>query len=165
MQFDEFAAARLGALLRYATVLTGDGEAARDLVQEALTRAFVHWGRITAAEHPYAYVRMIVTNVYLSSRRRHVWPLSRLGGDAAEDPPAPDPTAGMAVRVDLRRALHALPRAQRAAIVLRYFEGLTDAEIAETLACRPATVRSHIHRGLAALRVNDHLRAEEGATP
>ena len=164
MQFDEFAAARLGALLQYATVLSGDAETARDLVQEALTRAFVHWGRITAAEHPYAYVRMILTNVYVSSRRRRVWPVSRLAGDAIDDPPAPDPSAGAVQRVDLRRALLALPRAQRAAIVLRYLEGLPDTEIAETLACRPATVRSHIHRGLAALRVNDHLRAEEGAT-
>src|SRR5215472_4045562 len=116
MQFDEFAAARLPALLRYATVLTGDPEQARDLVQEALTRAFVHWGRIATAEHPHAYVRTIITHEYVSSRRRRSWPLSRLPAETVDDPgPAEPDLAAIAVtRLDLRRALQALPRTQRA---------------------------------------------------
>lgn len=70
MTFDEFAAARLPALLRYAMVLSGDRELARDLVQEALIKALVRWHRVERADEPYAYVRAIVTNLYLSLLRR-----------------------------------------------------------------------------------------------
>jgi len=161
MRFEEFAAARLPALLRYATVLSGDPELARDLVQEALTRAFVHWGRVSGAEHPYAYVRAILTNEYLSVRRRRTLPTHPL---TWEEPPAEaDHAVDSDRKVDLRRAVLALPPNQRAVIVLRYYEGLRDEEIAETLACRPATVRSHAHRAFAALRLNLHDLAGEGS--
>ncbi|MEU4562674.1 SigE family RNA polymerase sigma factor [Actinoplanes sp. NPDC023936] len=152
MQFEEFAAARLPALLRYAILLSGDREQASDLVQDVLTKALLKWRRIGALEEPYAYVRTMLTNEYLSFlRRRRVptVPLSWTTRDtAAAAEPAPD-------RPDeeVWRLLGGLPRQQRAVIVLRYYEGLSDPEIAEVLRCRPTTVRGYASRALATLRV------------
>jgi len=70
MRFEEFAAARLPSLLRYAVLLSGDGEEARDIVQEVLARALVKWDRIGSVRDPYGYVRRMVTNEFLSLRRR-----------------------------------------------------------------------------------------------
>jgi DNA-directed RNA polymerase specialized sigma24 family protein len=70
MRFEEFVAARSPALLRYATLLAGEPEEARDIVQEVLTRALVKWSRILKTEQPYAYVRRMVTNESLSRHRR-----------------------------------------------------------------------------------------------
>ena len=154
MSFEEFAAARLAALLRYAVLLSGDREEARDIVQEVLARALVKWGRIGSVQDPYGYVRRMVTNEFLSlRRRRRLWTVP-LGPDAVdgasaprapEQPPDPDD--------DLWHLLMRLPRQQRAVIVLRYYESLTDLEIAEVLGCRTGTVRSNASRALATLRV------------
>ena len=69
MTFEEFAAARLPALLRYAAVLTGDPEQARDIVQTVLARAFANWARVSRSERPEAYVHRMVTNEFLNTRR------------------------------------------------------------------------------------------------
>ncbi|AGL19589.1 SigE family RNA polymerase sigma factor [Actinoplanes sp. N902-109] len=148
MEFEEFAAARSPALLRYAMLLSGDREQARDLVQEVLTRALVKWPRITRADDPYAYVRRMVTNEYLSWRRRRRVPTVPLadGFDpAGTERPGHDDS--------LWNLLGGLPRQQRAVLVLRYYEGLGDDEIADVLACRPGTVRGYASRALATLRI------------
>ncbi|MBL7253491.1 SigE family RNA polymerase sigma factor [Paractinoplanes lichenicola] len=153
MSFEEFAAARLASLLRYAVLLSGDREEARDIVQEVLTRALVKWGRIGSVQDPYGYVRRMVTNEFLSlRRRRRLWtvPLGEEvvdGAAAPRAPEAPEPDD------DLWRLLMGLPRQQRAVIVLRYYESLSDLEIAEVLGCRTGTVRSNASRALAALRI------------
>jgi RNA polymerase sigma-70 factor (sigma-E family) len=161
MRFEEFTAARLPALLRYATLLCGDREHARDLVQDVLARALVRWGRIGAVQEPYAYVRRMVTNEFLSWRRRRRFRLVPL--EEAElrgrEPVVPD----HAERDDLRALLGRLPAQQRAVLVLRYYEDLAYDEIAAVLGCRVGTARGYASRGLAALRIELRTAANEEA--
>ena len=158
MEFEEFVAARSPALLRYAMLLAGDREQARDLVQEVLTRALVKWPRIERADEPYAYVRRMLTNEYLSWRRRRRIPTVPLLEDT--DRPAPvAPEHG----TDLWNLLAELPRQQRAVLVLRYYEGLTDDEIAGVLGCRGSTVRAYASRALASLRIE--ITQHQGVLP
>jgi RNA polymerase sigma-70 factor (sigma-E family) len=158
MRFEEFAAARLPALLRYAVLLTGDREQARDVVQDVLTRALVKWERIGALDEPYPYVRRMVTNEHLSWRRRRR--LRTVPLDV--DPPAPgsEPPGD-----EMWQLLATLPRQQRAVLVLRFYEGLPDAEIADVLGCRQSTVRSNASRALATLRVEWTAKTSEGVRP
>jgi RNA polymerase sigma-70 factor (sigma-E family) len=156
MRFEDFAAARLPALLRYAVVLCGDEELARDLVQEALTKALVRWKRIGALDRPDAYVRTMVTNEYLSLRRRKAVRTIALTYEAMDGPRAPaepDHAVSVGALDDMWQRLAGLPAKQRAVLVLRYYEGLDDGEIAETLGCRAGTVRGYASRALATLRV------------
>ena len=150
MSFEDFAAARLPGLLRYAVVLSGDREEGHDVVQEVLARALVKWERIAGLEEPYAYVRRMVTNEFLSARRRRrvrTVPLTDRHDSAAPAPPDPG-------RDDaLWHLVRQLPPRQRAVLVLRYYEELTDSEIADVLGCRAGTVRGYASRALAALRI------------
>jgi RNA polymerase sigma-70 factor (sigma-E family) len=152
VNFDEFVAARMRALLAFATVLTGDRGLAEDLVQEALVRAHRRWSRIVGFHQPEAYVRRIITNGYLSWRRRwsRVVPRADLPERVSD---GPDLATTHADRDALRAELAKLPRRQRAVLVLRYYAGLSDAEIADVLDCAPSTVRSYASRALATLRV------------
>jgi RNA polymerase sigma-70 factor (sigma-E family) len=156
MTFEEFATARLPALMRYAFLLSTDRELARDIVQEVLARAMVRWSRIVRADDPYAYVRTMVTNEYFSLRRRKAVRTIALTYEALDGPRAPahpDPTAVLGDRDELWRHLGALPRQQRAVIVLRYYEDLSDNQIAEVLGCSPGTVRGYAARAMATLRM------------
>jgi RNA polymerase sigma-70 factor (sigma-E family) len=153
MEFEEFAAARSPALLRYATLLSGDREEARDIVQEVLARAMLKWRRIAAAGEPYAYARRMVTNEFLSLLRRRKLsfvPLQERDLDGPGAPVAPNPAGP---DDELWQLLGTLPRQQRAVIVLRYYEGLSDDEIADVLHCRPGTVRGYASRALSILRI------------
>jgi RNA polymerase sigma-70 factor (sigma-E family) len=157
MTFEEYAAARLPALLRYAAVLSGDRDLAQDIVQEVLARAHAQWRRISRLEAPDRYVRRMVTNEFLSWRRRPVR-LVPIGQVAENGRPSgmaeqPDAATVHAEREALLAELARLPRRQQAVLVLRYYEGLSDAEIADVLGCRPGTVRGYASRALAALRV------------
>ena len=154
MQFDEFVAVRLPALLRYAVLLSGDKEHAGDIVQEVLARALPRWRRIAAVDDPYGYVRRMVTNEFLSLlRRRKRLSTVPLDPDAVDGPRAAAAAAAPEADDELWQLLGTLPRQQRAVIVLRYYEGLSDQEIAEVLDCRPGTVRGYASRALATLRV------------
>jgi RNA polymerase sigma-70 factor (sigma-E family) len=152
MTFDEFTAASLASLLRFAVVLTGDRGLAEDVTQEVLVRVHLRWAKIDALDSPQHYVRRMIVNEYLSWRRR--W--SRIVPHA-EPPvqlePAPDHAATYAERDALRTELDKLPRRQRAVLVLRYYAGMSDPEIAELLGCSAGTVRGYASRALAALRV------------
>jgi RNA polymerase sigma-70 factor (sigma-E family) len=153
MTFEEFAAARLPAVLRLAGVLTGDRSLAEDVVQEVLIRANARWQSIARLDRPEAYINKMIVNEYLSWRRRS-WRLVLAGaGTDLHARPTPDPAAGYAERDAIFAELAKLPTRQRTVIVLRYYEGLSDAEIAEVLGCRPGTVRGYASRALAALRV------------
>ena len=148
MRFEDFVAARLPALVRYATLLSGDREDAHDLVQEVLTKALVKWGRIGRIEEPYAYVRTMLTNHFLSlHRRRRLWTVPLAHHHDRPAPAAPEPGD------DLWRLLATLSRQHRAVLVLRYYEGLSDDQIADVLGCRASTVRGYASRALAALRI------------
>jgi RNA polymerase sigma-70 factor (sigma-E family) len=153
MTFEEFTTTRLPALLKFAAVLAGDRALAEDLAQEVLIRAYSRWHKIGGLDHPEFYVRKMILNEFLSWRRRS-WRLVP-SGDApdAPDPAAPDHAFQHAEREALLAELGKLPRQQRAVLVLRYYEGCADAEIAELLGCTPGTVRGYASRALAALRI------------
>nr|WP_157357662.1 SigE family RNA polymerase sigma factor [Amycolatopsis nigrescens] len=152
--FDLFVAERLDRLLRYATALTCDSHLAEDIVQEVLLRAQPRWSRIESLQSPDLYVRRMVTNEYLSWRRRRAakeissehHTLNALGT------PTSDVAVQHAERAAMRALIAKLPRKQRAAILLRYYEDRTDSEIAEVLGCGTGTVRSHLSRALRTLR-------------
>ena len=153
MSFEEVAETGLPRVLRFAGVLTADRDLAEDLVQEVLIRANTRWDRIGAMDRPDLYVRKMIVNEFLSWRRRS-WRLVPAGrGTDVGDRQAQDHAFVHAERAALLAELGKLPRRQRAVLVLRYYEGLSDAEIAEALGCTPGTVRGYVSRALAALRV------------
>jgi len=149
--FEEFAGARLQSLLRYATVLTGDPHLAQDIVQDVLVRVHARWGKVSRYDAPEQYVRRAILNAYISWRRR--WSVRNLVSFGS--PPeqvAPEPVGSEPS--ELWQRLAGLPRRQRAVLALRYYEGFTDAEIAELLGCTTGTVRSHASKALASLRAD-----------
>jgi RNA polymerase sigma-70 factor (sigma-E family) len=153
MTFEEFAAARLPAVLRFAAVLTGDRGLAEDVVQEVLIRAHGRWEAIARLDRPEAYIRKMIVNEYLSWRRRS-WRLVPSGaGTEVDGRLSPDPAAEHAERDALLAELARLPGRQRAVLVLRYYEGLSDTEIADAFGCATGTVRGYASRALAMLRV------------
>lgn len=159
MTFEEFATSRLPGLVRYAVVLTGDSHLAQDVVQEVLARTQLNWRRINRADSPDAYVRRMVVNEYLSWRRSWVTRQVHAAGDALADYAA-NGSAGRDYAQDLADAdamwerLAKLPRKQRAVLVLRYYEQLDDATIAEIMGCAPVTVRSNASKALKTLRLD-----------
>ncbi len=158
--FEEFVLARSGSLLRTALLLTGQNRAeAEDLLQLALERAYRHWARVHAAGDPERYVRRILANAsadrWRRLARRPEQPLP--AGDAG--PSTPDLSAEVAERDFLLRALAQLPPRQRAVMVLRYFDDMTEAEIADVLGCSVGTVKSQVARALARLRDATEPRA------
>ena len=151
MDFEDYVAARGRALERYAFVLSGDPHTAEDLVQTALLKAYRRWRRVSAAEHPDAYVRRIVTTSYLDWRRRR-GNAEEPVGELPDTGSGPDLADGVVRRDELRRALGALTPQQRAVLVLRHYEGYDDAAIAAVLKCGEGTVRTHASRGAERLR-------------
>ncbi|MEU7957623.1 SigE family RNA polymerase sigma factor [Micromonospora humida] len=155
MTFEEYVSSRGPALVRLARLLTGDPHRAEDLTQDVLARAYVHWRRIVRTDRPDVYVRRMLVNANRSWWRRRsnrelvvdgfVERAGRadVGGEAAD-------------RDELWRLIRRLPDRQRAVLVLRYYEDLDDATIAQILDCSPGTVRTH------ALRALTHLRARLG---
>jgi RNA polymerase sigma-70 factor (sigma-E family) len=164
--FERFARAELPRLLRYAVMLTGERDLAQDLVQDVLVKAHGEWARVSAAQHPERYITRMLTHAFLSWRRR--WSVRHIFATAELDERlvADDHTSQHAERDDLWRRLGKLPPRQRAVLVLRYYEGLPDNEIAAILGCASTTVRGYAHRGLAALRLDLTDRStHSSATP
>lgn len=153
MTFEEFAATRLPGVLRFAGVLTADRALAEDVVQEVLIRVHARWNQIGAMDRPELYVRKMIVNEFLSWRRRS-WRLLPAGrGADVGDGISQDHAFIHAERAALLAELGKLPRRQCAVLVLRYYEGLSDTEIAEMLGCTPGTVRGYASRALATLRI------------
>ncbi len=149
--FDQFVAARSTRLLRTAYLLTRDHALAEDLLQTALAKAWFSWGRIERDPEPY--VRKILVNTYVSWWRRK-WN----GEQAHAEPPEPEPVReDVDGRHDLWVAMGRLPRRQRAVIVLRFVEDLTEAETARLLGVATGTVKSQTSKALANLRVDPAL--------
>lgn len=161
MDFDEFLRGQLPALVRFAGVLTADTHLAQDLTQDALVRAHARWGRIGRMDRPDLYLRRMITNGYLSWRRRWAVRSIRPVADAGVLDPAtaPDPAVHLADQDLVSELLGTLSRRQRAVLVLRFYEGRTDEEIAAILGCSAGTVRSHVSRALAGLR--ERVRADQ----
>jgi len=165
--FEEYVISRGDALLRFAYVLSGDRYLAEDLVQEVLARIHGRWHRMAHVEQPDAYLRTAIVRQFLSWRRR------RASGETPTDPmperaSTVDTATRQATRDEMWRLLAALPRKQRAVLVLRFYEDLPDAEIAGVLGCRQTTVRVHASRGLVRLRrllsPSNHLPEPVGGT-
>jgi RNA polymerase sigma-70 factor (sigma-E family) len=149
--YENFVRAQLPRLLRYATMLTGEREQAADLVQDVLVKVYRRWSRISDADHPDRYVLRMVTNGYLSWRHSRSARLIAVG-DVPDEARADDFATDHALREDMWQRLARLPRRQRAVVVLRYYEQLADAEIADLLGCAQATVRAHAYKALTTLR-------------
>lgn len=152
--YAQFCAAELTSLARYAMVLTGDRQSAHDVLADALVKIQLNWSRVATADSPVRYARRVITNVFLSRDRSGA--TRRLGLTATGEPPdapTPDPTGAVDDREMLIGLLGALPRQQRAAVVMRYLLDATDDEIAAGIGCSRATVRSHLSHALASLRV------------
>lgn len=168
-EFRTFMAARWPILVRTAHLLTGDRHLAEDLAQTALEKAAVHWHRVRAADDPDAYVRRVLVNAHLARfRRRRV---AEVFSPDIPEPPAhgdggsgngTDAAARVAARDEVLTALLALPRKQRAVVVMRYWEDLTESQTAALMGCTVGTVRSQAHRALQKLRVSP-LLAESAA--
>src|SRR4051794_2282244 len=151
-EFADFAASRGPALVRLARGLLRDPHQAEDVVQDVLARALVHWGRVSSADDPDAYVRRMVVNACTSWFRRAA--RREFAHDAATLPEraVADPTGDVDERDRVVALLRQLPTKQRAALVLRHYEGLPDAEIARLLGSSEVSVRTNAHRGMATLR-------------
>jgi RNA polymerase sigma-70 factor (sigma-E family) len=159
--FDEVVADGLPGLLRYATVLTGHADQAEDLVQEVLARAFQKWRRISTTDNPTAYLTRMVTNQFLSWRRKFSVRVVTLPLDQIDEIQHPGEVGTIDDRAELRALLSGLPPRQHAALVLRYYLGYPDRESAAMLGCAESTVRSLCSRALATL----HLPEDDTVVP
>jgi RNA polymerase sigma-70 factor (sigma-E family) len=147
-EFAEFVTRWSPALLRVAFLLTSDRGEAEDLLQTALLKTARHWSRLSDREAAYAYVRRVLVTTHTSWRRRrrvHEVFLDHVPDHAVDEPTAIE--AGHALR-----ALEQLPPRMRAVVVLRWYEGLSEAETAQALGCSIGSVKSQASRGLARLR-------------
>jgi RNA polymerase sigma-70 factor (sigma-E family) len=153
--FREFVTARRRALSRTAYLLTGDHSLAEDLLQTSLARTAAHWHRIVDAD-PEAYLRKVMVNERTSRWRRRRYgvevPASAEALAALAPPAGPDTADAVVRRATLAAALAQLPPRQRAVIVLRFFDDLSEAQTAEALGCAIGTVKSQAHQALVRLR-------------
>ena len=152
--FSAFAVSRWPGLVRLAFGLTGDRWMAEDIAQMTLAKAYVAWRRVSRADDPDAYLRRILVNA--SNRRFRRRRVTEQPGDPPETA-VEGPADLVSERAALLAALRQLPPRQRAVVVLRYWEDLTDAQIALALGCSPGTVRSQLSRALAKLRESSAL--------
>jgi RNA polymerase sigma-70 factor (sigma-E family) len=166
-QFEEFMTSRWPGLVRLAYGLTGDRWLAEDLAQTALASAYAAWWRVRRADDPDAYVRRILINASKSRFRRNR--VSEQPKTSAEVPDgvAADPAVAVGERSALLAALSTLPPRQRAVVVLRYWEDLSDEQAGTLLGCSASTVRSQAARALAKLRESAALADTDhgGSTP
>ena len=154
--FDEFVAARSQSLLRTAFLLPRDRAAAEDLLQTALVKSWSAWGRIV--DDPEPYVRRVLINTYTSWWRRK-W-RGEIATSELPEQPVGEHAVGIEDRLMLWDALGRLTRRQRAVIVLRYLEDLSEAETARILGVTVGTVKSQASKALAALRVDPSWSAD-----
>jgi RNA polymerase sigma-70 factor (ECF subfamily) len=148
--FREFVVGRSASYLRVAYLLTGDWGHAEDLLQTALAKVYRAWGRLRDHDNLDAYVRRVLVNTQTTWWRR-AWKAERPTA-ALPEHAAPDAMGASDDRDRIRRALLDLPARQRAAVVLRHYEDLGEAEVARLMGCSVGTVKSQCARGLAKLR-------------
>ncbi|NGY62429.1 SigE family RNA polymerase sigma factor [Lentzea sp. NEAU-D13] len=156
--FEEFVAAASPRLLRMAFLLTRDLGHAEDLLQTALARAWRAWNRVEGDPEPY--VRRIIVTVHATWWRRR-WRGEEPTGELP-DRPGESPQDAVSEREWLWHALGRLPRKQRTVLVLRFYEDLTEAQVAGLLGCSVGTVKSQASKALAKLRLDDTITTFEG---
>jgi RNA polymerase sigma-70 factor (sigma-E family) len=158
--FAEFARVTLPGLVRYGHALTGNPHDAGDLVQTVLEKIGSRWPTIARnADDPLAYTRRAMANAHISHWRR-----TRRENLVAEPPEQPGPVERYSFEDDpLWQALRARPPRQRAVIVLRYYDDLSELEIADALGISPGTVKSQASKAMASLRLRLRPAAEGNA--
>lgn len=148
--FTEFMSARSATLFRTAYLIVGDHQLAQDLLQESLIKTYIAWPRLRDISKAEAYTRKTIVTTAISWRRRrsfHERPTNLLP-DAA----VPDPGEAVTTHTSIVAQLRTLPPRQRAAIVLRYYEDLSEAQTADVMGCSVGAVKSQVSTGLARLR-------------
>jgi RNA polymerase sigma-70 factor (sigma-E family) len=151
--FREFVLARSAALTRTAFLLTGDRGLAEDLLQSSLAKTAMRWPAVISGGDPEAYIRRVLYHEFVSGwRRRRRRPAEALTGAPPERAHPADETDRALQRMTLERALTRLTKAQRAVVVLRFYEDRSEAQTADLLGCSVGTVKSQTHRALARLR-------------
>jgi RNA polymerase sigma-70 factor (sigma-E family) len=152
-EFRDFVAARAGALLRTARLLTGSWQSGEDLLQMSLAASWQRWQRATRYGDPEAYVRRVMLTTFLSGRRRR-WRVEVPHPLMEEDAYGSGSPSGVTTeeRMDLLSAVSSLPPRQRAVVALRYLDDLSEIETARLLGCSVGTVKSQSAKAIAKLR-------------
>ncbi|MFF1767280.1 SigE family RNA polymerase sigma factor [Streptomyces sp. NPDC058249] len=154
-EFQSFVIGRWPRLMRTAFLLTGEQHAAEDLVQSTLEQVYVAWRRVGAAYDPEAYVRRVMINAHARKHRRKLKEFLAPKDDSGlthELPDSGDRIAQADDRSALLKALSELPARQREAVVLRYWEDLSESQTAEAMGCSVGAVKSNAAKGIAKLR-------------
>ena len=157
VEFEQYMAARQPSLLRTAYLLTGDRHSAEDLVQTALAKLYLSWDKVQRRELVDGYVRRIMVNENNSLWRR-AWKRREVSTDTVPDRVGVDDRHDFGERSALWEFVQTLPRKQRAVVVLRYYEDLSEAEVADILGVSVGTVKSQSSRALSALRERLHTQ-------
>jgi RNA polymerase sigma-70 factor (sigma-E family) len=158
--FRDYVLTRGTSLLRMATMLTGNRADGEDLVQAALAKTYLAWSKINDHAALDAYVRRAIVNTHISWWRRRR--LEEFPTDELPDQVVADPARESDIAEVVRHALDRLPQRMRAAVMLRYFEDMTEPEIAATLGISLGTVKSTVSRAVARLRVDAELGEDSG---
>lgn len=153
--FSVFVESRWGRLVRSAVLLGCSSSEAEDIVQSALVRCLVHWPKVRGADDPDAYVHRVLINTFTSARRRR-WIRERAVARLPERP-SPDRTGEVDMADAVVRALQRLAVEQRTAVVLRYYAGLSEGQMAGVLGVAPGTVKSRLSRALKVLSEDPQL--------
>ncbi|QIY70741.1 SigE family RNA polymerase sigma factor [Streptomyces sp. RLB1-33] len=154
-EFQRFVIGRWPRLMRTAFLLTGEQHAAEDLVQTTLEQVYVAWRRVGTADEPEAYVRRVMINAHARRHRRRLKEFLAPKDDSGlthELPDHGDRIAQADDRSALLTALGQLPPRQREAVVLRYWEDLSESQAAEAMGCSVGAVKSNAAKGIAKLR-------------
>ncbi|CAL9589642.1 RNA polymerase sigma-E factor [Streptomyces sp. enrichment culture] len=154
-EFQAFVIGRWPRLMRTAFLLTGEQHAAEDLVQSTLEQVYVAWRKVGSADDPEAYVRRVMINAHARKHRRRLREFLASKDDsglAHEQPDTGDRISQADDRNALLKALAQLPARQREAVVLRYWEDLTETQAAEAMGCSVGAVKSNAAKGIAKLR-------------
>jgi RNA polymerase sigma-70 factor (sigma-E family) len=154
--FAQFVQARQRALQRTAWLLTGDWAAAEDLVQTALVRSWPRWEGIRRRDDPEIYVRRAMLNIWSSWRRRRWWG-ERPSETVPDAQAAGDMATEVTVRIAVQSVLKSLTARQRAVLVLRVFDDLSEVQVAHVLDCAVGTVKSTMAQAVARLREDPRL--------
>jgi len=156
--FGDYVRSRGGALLRAAQALTGNRADAEDLVQSTLVKTYQSWDSISDPAALDTYVRRVMVNTHISGwRRRRV---DEYPTDELPDEPAADHTGDSDLHDVVQRALDRLPRRMRAAVMLRYYDDMSEPEVAAALGVSVGTVKSTVARAVAKLREDAELGAD-----
>ncbi|UYM06777.1 SigE family RNA polymerase sigma factor [Solicola gregarius] len=150
-EFDAFVLGAWPRLFRTAYALSGNRHDAEDMLQNAFARAYANWRRVRRADSPEAYVHRIVANETVTAWRRR-WRQVERSTEAPPDTASPGHAEAVSERTAIWEAIRALPPRQRAVVVLRYYEDLSEKDIAAVLGIAPGTVKSQASHAMKTLR-------------